>query len=688
MPTIQWESDMIETRIHDDVLEITLSNPPVNALGAAVRQGIVAALGAAQANDAIVAIVIRGAGRLFCAGADITEFDKPIVLPMLPEVVDAIEASAKPVVAAIHGVALGGGLEIALGAHYRIATPSAKFGLPEVKLGILPGAGGTQRLPRIVGIEASLNMITSGNPITAAEAQAVGLIDRIVKDDEFADAAIAYARTLREVRRTGERPVLPDFAAFARFEAANARRIKGLDAPAACIEAVRAATVMSLAEGMHVEAALFMKLVHGDQARALRHLFFAERAAATVDDMPKNIQVRPIERVGIIGAGTMGVGIAMNFLSAGLPVTIVDTSAAVLDRGVGIVGDNYQASVAKGRLTAEKVERAMGLLTATTDFDRLGECDLVIEAVYEDIAIKKDIFTRLDVVAKPGAILASNTSYLSIDEIALSTSRPQDVIGLHFFSPANIMTLLEVVRGARTGAEVLATCMSIAKRIGKVPVIAGVCYGFIGNRMLIPRFEQAFSLLNEGASPEQVDRVNTQFGLPMGPFQMADLSGTDIGWHRDPSRIDNVREALCAKGRLGQKAKAGFYDYDDQRRARSSPEVASIIEDFRRSIGAVARPISDEEILVRTVYTMINEGAKIVEEGIAQRPSDIDVVYVHGYGWPRHMGGPMFWGDRVGAGAVVDALEKYRRSLGPDFAMAPLLQRAASGGTALAEIAR
>jgi len=679
---------MIETHIHEEIFEIIMANPPVNALGAGVRQGLVAALAAAEADDAIRAIVIRGAGRLFSAGADITEFDKPIVYPMLPEVIDRIEASSKPVLAAVHGMALGGGLEVALGCHYRIAAASAKFSLPEVKLGILPGAGGTQRLPRIIGIEASLDMIVSGDPISASQALACGLVDQIVPEDELAAAAIAHARTLDRVRRSGDLPLAPEEAAFARFEQSNARKIKGLEAPAACVKAVRAATELPLDAGQKVEQSLFLDLVYSDQSKALRHVFFAERAAAVVDGLPGDAAIRPFDKVGIIGAGTMGGGIAMNFVSAGIPVTIVDMTQDALDRGVAVVRRNYEESAARGRLTPQQVEKAIGLLTPTTDFDRLADCDLVIEAVYENMDLKKDIFARLDAIAKPGAILASNTSYLSVDEIALTTRRPEDVIGLHFFAPANVMKLLEVVRGARTGADVLTTAMTIAKRIGKIAVVAGVCYGFIGNRMLIPRYDQAFDLLNEGATPEQVDRVNTDFGLPMGPFQMADLSGTDIGWHRDPTRIENVREALCSRGRLGQKTKAGFYDYDDNRRASPSPEVAAIIEDFRKSVGTAARAISDEEILVRTVYTMINEGAKILEEGFAQRPSDIDVVYVYGYGWPRHKGGPMFWGDLIGPKAIVDLFRKYERELGPSFTISPLLERCAAENKTLAEAAR
>jgi len=675
---------MIETKLHDGILEIVMANPPVNALGATVRQGLGRAIAEAQDDPAVTAIVIRGGGKMFSGGADITEFGKPPVDPWLPQLIDAIEASAKPVVAAIHGMALGGGLEVALGCHYRIASPKAKLGLPEVSLGLLPGAGGTQRLPRLVGVEAALGMIVSGAPIPAAKAAELGLVDRLAEsDDSLATDAIAFARTLDAPRRTGDRAVSADPAVFERFAADNTRKIKGLDAPKACIEAVKAATELPLAEGQEKERALFLQLVSGEQSLALRHVFFAERAAAKIDGLPKDIQLRPIRKVGVIGAGTMGGGISMNFLSAGIPVTIVEMTQEALDRGTATMRGNYEATAAKGRLTAGQVETAMGLLAPTLDFGALADCDLVIEAVYETMDVKKAIFTRLDGIARPGAMLASNTSYLSIDEIAAVTQRPQDVLGLHFFSPANVMKLVEVVRGAKTAPDALATGMDIARRIGKVPVVAGVCYGFIGNRMLIPRQTNANALLLEGATPEQVDRVHTDFGMPMGPFQMADLAGVDIGWHRDPNRIESLQDALCAEGRWGQKTQAGFYDYDGKRRPAPSPVVARIIEDFRARAGIAPRAISDEEIMVRTLYTMVNEGAKILEEGIAQRASDIDVVWNYGYGWPRHKGGPMFWADHVGLDGIVDGLTRYAGVLGEDFTLSPLLLRRAGDGQPL-----
>ncbi len=673
---------MIEVHIHAGVGEIVIQNPPVNALGASIRQGIARAFDQLEADESVKAIVIRGGGKMFSGGADITEFGKPFAAPELPELVDRIEASEKPVIAAIHGMALGGGLELALAAHYRIATPTAKLGLPEVNIGLLPGAGGTQRLPRLVGADAALDMIVSGAPIGAAKAAEAGLIDRIA-DGDLASEAIAYARTLNAPRRTGERAVSVDADTIERFCAANARKIAQMDAPKACIEAVKAAGALPLADGLIREQALFQELLAGDQSKALRHVFFAERAAAKIDGLPQDISLRTVAKVGVIGAGTMGGGISMNFLSAGIPVTIVETAQDALDRGVGVIRKNYEATAAKGRISPAQVEQAMALLTPTLDFAALADCDLVIEAVYENMDVKKALFTKLDGVARPGAILASNTSYLSIDEIAAATKRPRDVLGLHFFSPANVMKLVEVIRGAKTAPEVLATGMSLARRIGKVPVVSGVCYGFIGNRMLIPRQDNATALLMEGATPEQVDKVHTDFGMPMGPFQMADLAGVDIGWHRDPARIESLSDALCAQGRWGQKKQAGFYDYDDRRKATPSPAVASLIEEFRATAGVTPRAISDEEIVVRTLYTMVNEGAKILEEGIAQRASDIDVVWNYGYGWPRHRGGPMFWADQIGLSRIVDGLQRYADRLGPEFVLSDLLVDCARQGKPL-----
>ncbi|MCP3733394.1 3-hydroxyacyl-CoA dehydrogenase NAD-binding domain-containing protein [Sphingomonas sp. RP10(2022)] len=652
----------IRTERHDDVLVIISDNPPVNALGAAVRQGLEAAIKEGVADASIEAMVIRCDGRTFFAGADITEFGKAMVEPGLPTVVDMIEASTKPVVAAIHGTALGGGCEVALGCHYRVAVPSAKLGTPEVKLGLLPGAGGTQRLPRIAGVKLALELTAKGDPISAKNALDAGLIDRIVGEDSLEADAIAFAREIKAkspIPRASEREAKADPEAVAAFQKENARRFRGFDAPAANIACVVKATEVPFAEGIAFERQEFMKLMMGTQSAAQRHIFFAERQAAKIDDVPADTQLRPIKRVGVIGAGTMGGGISMNFLSAGIPVTIVEMQQEALDRGSATIRKNYEATAAKGRMKPEQVEAAMGALTPTLDFDALAECDLIIEAVYENMEVKKEIFTRLDGIAKPGAILASNTSYLDIDEIAAVTGRPQDVVGMHFFSPANVMKLLEVVRGAKTAPDVLATVMALAKKIRKVAVVAGVTYGFIGNRMLMPRQVEANKLLLEGATPEQIDRVHVAFGMPMGPFQMADLAGVDIGWHRDPNRIENVRDALAAEGRWGQKKQAGFYDYDEKRNPTPSPRVAEIIDEWRAKTNTPQHDVTDEEIVERTLYTMVNEGALILEEGMAQRASDVDVVWIYGYGWPVYRGGPMFWAKSEGYDKVVAGLEKH-----------------------------
>ena len=668
----------ISTRKHGDVLIILSNNPPVNALSTAVRQGLVDAIAEAEADDSIKAAVIACEGQTFFAGADITEFGKPPQMPWLPTVVDTIENCSKPVVAAIHGTALGGGLEVALACHYRVADPTAKLGTPEVKLGLLPGAGGTQRLPRVAGVPKALQMCATGNPIGAKEAFDCGLVDRLMEDD-LIPHAVGYAEEVRDIRplpKSSERQYKIaecDPSVFDDFRKENAKRFRGFDAPEFNIRAVKVACEKSYAEGVIEERKLFMELMGGQQSAAQRYFFFAERKAAKIDNLPADTTPRDIRKVGVIGAGTMGGGISMNFLSAGIPVTIVEMGQEALDRGTGLMRKNYEASAAKGKLTAEQVEKAMGNLRPTLDFAALADCDLIIEAVYENMDVKKEVFARLDKIAKPGAILASNTSYLDINEIAASISRPGDVVGMHFFSPANVMKLLEVVRGDRTAPDVLLTAMQVGKRIRKVPVVAGVCHGFIGNRMLMPRQIEATRLLLEGATPDQVDRVHVEFGMPMGPFQMADLAGVDIGWHRDPNRIENVRDALCAIDRWGQKKGAGFYDYDDKRRPTPSPVVQQIIEDFANKQGVERREISDQEIVERTLYTMVNEGAKILDEGIAQRASDIDVVWVYGYGWPVYRGGPMFWADSEGLGKIVDGLKRQEERMKPQFSFSQLL---------------
>lgn len=671
---------MVYSRRHDDILEIVIDNPPVNALAAGVRQSLIQLVAQGQDDARISAVVILGAGKSFSAGADISEFGRAPIDPPLRHVVEVIESSSKPIVAAIHGNTLGGGLEIALGCHFRIAAVGARLGLPEVTLGLLPGAGGTQRLPRLVGVEHALRMIALGDILTAGQALEIGLVDRTADQDRLREEGIAFARTLTAPRRTRDRLVSVAADVFAHFVNTNARKLKGLRAPMACIDAVRAAVELPFDQGQVRERALFQELLSSDQSKALRHVFFAQRAARTVDGLPSDIVPRTVERVGIVGAGTMGVGIAVNLLSAGIPVTIVEARRCALGHGVEMIRQHYATSVAKGRLTEQQAMRTINRLVSSLDYEAFRNCDLIIEAAYEDIAVKKAIFARLEGVARHGAMLASNTSYLSIDEIADTTKRPQDVIGLHFFSPANLMTLLEVVRGRETASDVLATAMRLAHRIGKVSVVAGVCHGFIGNRMLIARRTNADRLLLEGATLEQIDKVHTEFGMPMGPFQMTDLAGVDIGWHRDPTRIETTRDALCAEGRWGQKTGAGYYDYDTERRPARSARVSEIVDVFRQQAGIEPRQIADEEIVVRTLYTLVNEGAKILEERIAQRASDIDVVWVHGYGWPRHTGGPMFWASRIGLHSIVRGLESHADRLGPGFTISPLLRQKADNG--------
>ncbi|MGH6649670.1 MAG: 3-hydroxyacyl-CoA dehydrogenase NAD-binding domain-containing protein [Sphingopyxis sp.] len=656
-----------------NVAVVIVNNPPVNALSWHVRQGLADHFAAALADDSVEAIVLRCDGSTFIAGADISEFGKPPRGPDFNAVLNSIEQATKPVVAAIHGTALGGGLETALVCHYRVAVPSAKLGVPEVKLGLLPGAGGTQRLPRVVGVEAAATMVSSGDPLPAAKAKELGLVDALAGEDSLAADAIAFARArvADGPRPTRDREVFGDVAIIEQLKTANAKKWRGFEAPYANLACVEAATRLPFDEGLAFEREQFVKLMFGSQSAAQRHIFFAERQAAKIDGLPKDTALRDVKKVGVIGAGTMGGGISMNFLQKGIPVTIVEMQQEALDRGTGVIRKNYEASAAKGRFKPEQVEAMMGILTPTLNLDDLADCDLIIEAVYENMDVKKDIFGKLDKIAKPGAILASNTSYLDIDEIATATSRPGDVLGMHFFSPANVMKLLEVVRGDKTAPDALATAMAIGKKIGKVAVVAGVCDGFIGNRMLKPRQVEAMNLLMEGATPQQIDKVHVDFGMPMGPFQMSDLAGVDIGWHRDPTRIESIRDALAAKGRWGQKTGKGFYDYDEKRNPSPSAEVAEIIEDFRQHSNKAKREISDQEIIERTLYPMVNEGALILAEGKAQRASDIDVVWIYGYGWPVYRGGPMFWAGLEGTDKIVAALEKH------GFAVAPLLKEKA-----------
>jgi 3-hydroxyacyl-CoA dehydrogenase len=675
--------------VEDSIAIITLNNPPVNALSHAVREGITEGIKQAGASAAVKAVVLICEGRTFFAGADITEFGKPPQSPWLPEVVDAIENSTKPAIAAIHGTALGGGLEVALGCHYRVAVPSAKCGLPEVHLGLLPGAGGTQRLPRVVGPELALDMVTSGRHVDAKTAQAAGLIDELVPEGGLRAGAIAFAkkvvaenRPLKKVRDMNDKVVAarakPEF--FAEFRKANARKFRGFLAPEYNIRCVEAAVNLPFDEGIKTERKLFQELMGGVQSAAQRYVFFAERQVWKVPDVPEDTATLPIKKVGVIGAGTMGGGISMNFANVGIPVTIVEMKQEALDRGLGVIRKNYETTAKRGKLKAEDVEKRMGLLTGVLELEKLADCDLVIEAVFENMDVKKDVFGKLDKIVKQGAILASNTSYLNINEIASVTKRPEFVIGLHFFSPANVMRLLEVVRGAKTSKQVIATSMQLAKKIGKIAALVGVCDGFVGNRMLAARQSQAIAMLMEGAMPWDVDKVLFDFGMPMGPFAMSDLAGLDIGWNKETSKSSTVREVLCEMDRRGQKTGAGFYDYDEQRNARPAPVTEKIIKDFMSKAGAIARKVSDEEILERCIYPMINEGAKILEEKIAIRPSDIDIVWINGYGWPAYRGGPMFYGDTVGLQTVVAKLKQHGPKLGADFSLSPLLEKLAAEG--------
>jgi 3-hydroxyacyl-CoA dehydrogenase len=656
---------VITTEKHGDVLVIVSNNPPVNALGAAVRAGLAEGIDQALSDDEVKAVVIRCEGRTFFAGADITEFGKAPQGPSLPEALDRLEASDKPVVAAIHGTALGGGCEVALACHYRVAVPSAKLGLPEVKLGLIPGAAGTQRLPRVVGVANALPLVVKGDPISAKKALEIGLLDKIVGEDSLAQDAIEFAREQigkpvpRSSQGTRQEDAVRDPSIFDTFRRDNARSLRGFEAPEAGIQAVKAATEGSYADGVKRERELFMKLMTGTQSAAMRHYFFAERAANKIDDVDPATPLIPVRKVGVIGAGTMGGGIAMNFLSAGIPVTIVEMEQAPLERGLGVIRKNYENSAKRGRMSAEQVEQAMGRLSGSLSYDDFADCDLVIEAVYENMDVKKEVFGKLDAIVKQGAIMASNTSYLDVNEIASATKRPEYVLGMHFFSPANVMKLLEIVRGAKTADDVLLTVMKLAKTIGKVAVVSGVCPGFIGNRMLSPRQQQANALIMEGANYWDVDEVLVEFGFPMGPFQMGDLAGTDIGWHRDPGRVETIRDALCAAGRFGQKAGKGYYDYDEARNRVPSEETRKIIADFAAKEGKPQRSVTKDEIRERLLYPMVNEGAKILEEGIAQRASDIDVVWINGYGWPLYTGGPMFWADTIGLATVVAGLERH-----------------------------
>jgi len=675
------------------VAVLTVDNPPVNALSQHVRKGLHDGIAQATADATVQAIVIACAGRTFIAGADITEFGKPPAEPSLHTVLDLIEGSPKPVVSVIHGTALGGGLEVTLACHYRVGVKGARFGLPEVKLGLLPGAGGTQRLPRVVGAPKALQMIVSGDPIGADEALAVGLIDEIAAGEDLAAAGVAFAEKVLNERRPLKkiRDLTDKIAAakgkpelFAEFRKSVARQTRGFRAPENCIKAIEAAVNLPFAEGLKRERELFVELMNSPESKAQRYFFFAEREAAKIPDVPSDTPAKDVKKAAVIGAGTMGGGIAMNFANVGIPVTVVEMAQEALDRGLGIVRKNYEATAARGRLTVADVDKRMGLIHGTTDWNAVRDADIIVEAVFEEMPVKKEVFAKLDGLAKPDAVLATNTSTLDVDEIASATKRPESVIGTHFFSPANVMRLLENVRGKKSSKTTIATAMTVGRRIGKVPVLVGVCYGFVGNRMLHQRGLQAEKLILEGAAPHQVDRVLTEFGFPMGPFAMSDLAGLDVGWRIRKGRGVKapVADRICELGRFGQKTGAGYFKYEKgDRTPIPDAEVEKIIVDVATSMGVTRRPISDEEILQRLLYPMVNEGAKILDEKIAIRPSDIDVIWVYGYGWPVYRGGPMFWADSIGLRVLRDRLLAFKKQSGDDFwNPAPLLDRLANEG--------
>ncbi|MES0873952.1 3-hydroxyacyl-CoA dehydrogenase NAD-binding domain-containing protein [Sinimarinibacterium thermocellulolyticum] len=680
-----------ETR--GEIAVIRMHSPPVNGLGLDLRKGIAEGLAKAAADAAIKAVVLTGTDKAFSGGADIREFGSPKMTasPSLHEIIDTLDTSSKPVVAAIAGMALGGGLELALGCHCRVARGDAQIALPEVKLGLLPGGGGTQRLPRVVGVQTALDMIVSGAMLPAAKLAQTKLFDAVV-DGDVVEAAIELARRMDKPRRVRDLGVeLPDAAAFFAEAREKVKKAAGpLPAPIKCLECVEAAATLPFDEGMKVEQAGFMFLLNGPESRALRHAFFGERACMKIPDVPEDTPLRPIERAAVIGAGTMGGGIAMSFANAGIPVHLLEIDRQALDKGLAVIRRNYEQQVRKNKLTAEQMERRMALISPTLSYADLAQDDLVIEAVFEDMQVKQKVFERLDAVMKPGAILASNTSTLDLNRIASFTKRPADVVGLHFFSPANVMRLLEVVRGEKTAKDVLATVMKLAKTLQKLPVVAGVCDGFIGNRMIGKYAGEALRLLDEGALPQQVDGALERWGMAMGPFRMNDLAGNDVSWlirkrhyAEDPKRRrEAVADRLCELGRYGQKTGKGWYRYEPgDRTAHPDPQVEQIIDEQRKAAGITPRQISDEEIVERLIFALVNEGARILEEGIALRASDIDMIYLNGYGFPRHRGGPMFHADTIGLAKVAQRMREFAQRPGADASFwqpAPLLEKLAA----------
>lgn len=696
-------SEAVQLERRGEIALVTVDNPPVNALGHAVRAGLLAAFQQAEADPQVRAVVLVCAGRTFMAGADIREFGKPPQAPSLPEVVDILEGASKPSVAVIHGTALGGGLEVALACHYRIARRDAQIGLPEVKLGLLPGAGGTQRLPRLAGVEKALEMIVSGAPIRAPQALEFNVVDELF-DGELIDAGLAFAQRLladgKGPRRTGERNErvqesgLAELIAHKRGEVQ--KRLPGQFSPQRCIDAVEAATKLPLREGLGRERELFMQCMESPQRAALIHAFFAEREAAKVDGLAADVQPRDIRRAAVIGGGTMGVGIVLCFANAGIPVQLLEVNDEALQRGLDRARNLYAASLARGSLGAEEMERRLGLISGVLDYAALGDADVVVEAVFESLEVKRQVFEQLDAHCKPGAILASNTSSLDLDEIAAFTKRPQDVVGLHFFSPANVMRLLEVVRGKATSDTVLATAMQLGKRLKKVSVVVGVCDGFVGNRMIFQYGRQAEFLLEEGATPAQVDRALRSFGMAMGPLAVRDLSGLDIS-HAIRSRqrpnlrpgqtLPTVLDHLIAAGMLGQKTGTGFYQYGEGgRAAQDNPALPAMLEQAAADRGITRAPVADEEILERCLYALINEAANILDEGIAQRASDVDVIFLNGYGFPAWRGGPLFYADSVGLAQVLERIREFHQRLGAWWQPAPLLERLVAEGRRFADL--
>ncbi len=682
--------------MQNNIAILSINNPPVNAFGHAVRKGIINGINRAVDDDRVIAIILMSTGKIFSAGAEIKEFGKPSVEPLLSAVLKKIDASKKPVIAAIHGAALGAGLELALTCHFRIADTSAKFGLPEVKIGLLPGAGGTQLLPRVIGPEKALELITSGRSINSTEALDSGLIDNII-DGDLADGAIAFTKNvikkalpLRRLSEFDEKIAATrgDNTLFDNYRKSIARKARGFDAPIACIEAIEASVNMPFAEGLKFEREQFKKLMAGSQSTAQRYAFFARRQSGKISSPPIAVSPMNIRKAAVIGAGTMGGGIAMNFVNSGMPVTLIDVNHESLERGINVIRDNYEITASKGKISQKDVIRRMSLITGTLDIQNAAKADIVIEAVFENMALKKKIFSKLDAICKKNAIIATNTSYLDVNEIASVTNRAENILGLHFFSPANVMRLIEVVQAEKTSPLVLSASLALAKKLNKIAVVVGVCHGFAGNRMYAQRKRESMQLVLEGAMPMQIDKVLFDFGFPIGPFALFDLVGLDLGWDRKSSTGSTINERLCEMGRFGLKSGSGYYTYKPGSRIPvPDPEVEKLIIEFSARKNIKRRKISDREILQRCIYPIINEGAKILTEGIAARPGDLDVIWVNGYGWPAYRGGPMFHADMIGLDNILDNMKKFNQKLGDHWKPAPLIEELANSGKGFKDFA-